>query len=112
MVGACPKWPGGLADLTAMITEHALLTIVPGKEEAFLAAFAEGRKILERQPGALRVDLLRGIESPSTFLLLIEWERLEDHMEGFRNSPDFGAWRGTVGPFFAEGAKVEHFRTA
>jgi heme-degrading monooxygenase HmoA len=49
------------------------------------------------------------VERPSVYLLLVEWERVEDHTEGFRGSELYERWRSLLHPFFAEPAAVEHF---
>ncbi len=92
-----------------MILERAAITVRDGEQEAFEAAFATARQLLDRSPGCASVQLVRGIETPTSYLLLVVWHRLEDHLDGFRNSPDFGQWRGLVGPFFAVPPEVEHF---
>ena len=92
-----------------MVTEHAVIAVHPGSEEDFVAAFGEARLTITAAPGCLDARLLRGIERPSSFLLLIEWETVEAHTEGFRNSPLFAEWRRVVGPFFASPIEVEHF---
>ncbi len=59
--------------------------------------------------GWLDLQVLRGIERPSTFLLVISWETLEDHTVGFRGGDLFVEWRALIGPFFAEPPDVEHW---
>ena len=49
-----------------MITEHALLPVIPGREEEFEAAFAQAREIISAMPGFGGLTLSRSIESPST----------------------------------------------
>jgi heme-degrading monooxygenase HmoA len=53
--------------------------------------------------------MTRGIESPSAFVLMIEWDSLDDHEIGFRQSERFPAWRALIGPFFAEPPAIEHY---
>ena len=53
--------------------------------------------------------MLHCVEEASRFLLLVEWERLGDHLEGLRGSPAFASWRALVGPFFACSPVVVHF---
>lgn len=92
-----------------MILEHALLSIRPGEEVAFEAAFAEARAIIEAMPGFRSLSLSRGIERPGTYLLLVEWERLEDHTEGFRGSAAYERWRALLHHFYDPFPSVEHF---
>lgn len=93
-----------------MVTEHAVLDVTPGTGEEFLAAFPRGREVIAAAPGCRSVALQRCVETPDRFLLLVEWETLEDHTVGFRGSPAFGQWRAIVGPFFAAAPEVVHYR--
>ena len=96
-----------------MILEIADIRIQPGQQAGFEAALREGiANALSRSPGFLRVSVQHGIESPERYVLLIEWQTLEDHTEGFRNGPLFAVWRGHIGRFFASPPAVEHFSTA
>ena len=92
-----------------MVLERALITVRPGQEEAFEQAFATARAQVTGSRGFLSGTLSRGVESPSTYLLLIEWETLEDHTEGFRGSPAFTEWRRLLGPSFDGAPDVEHY---
>ena len=51
-----------------------------------------------RTPGCRSVRMTRGIESPSRFVLLVEWDSVEAHLENFRASERFGQWRAHIGP--------------
>jgi heme-degrading monooxygenase HmoA len=42
-------------------------------------------------------------------LLLIEWETMEDHTVGFRESDSYKEWSAIVRPYFAKAPHVEHF---
>lgn len=92
-----------------MITEHALLPVKPGLEAEFEAAFAEARPIIASMPGFLSLQLHRGIESPSTYLLLVEWQTVEHHQVGFRQSPEYQQWRALLHHFYEPFPVVEHF---
>lgn len=92
-----------------MIMETAIMGITPGREDEFLAALEQAKEVLARAHGWNVVHVHRGVERPSTFLLAIGWETLEDHTEGFRGSDLFGQWRALIGPYFAEPPQVEHW---
>ena len=92
-----------------MITEQALLSVRPGAEAEFETAFVAARPIVASMPGFHSLELLRCIESPSRYLLLIEWERLEDHTEGFRGSAEYEEWRRLLHHFYDPFPTVEHF---
>ena len=94
-----------------MILESARLDVVPGQEEAFLAAFKQARSLIAAQSGFISLRLLRCLDegSESRFLLQVEWERLEDHTEGFRKSPEYAQWRELLHHFYSPFPLVEHF---
>ena len=92
-----------------MIVEFAQLTIRPGSEMQFEAAFAEAIKVLGGTPGYLSHELRRSIETPNRYALTVRWRTLEDHTGGFRGSPAFTQWRAMIGPYFEAAPSVEHF---
>ena len=92
-----------------MITEHALLDVVPGREEEFIASMERAKALIAGSPGFVSLRVERCRERPSRFLLLVEWERLEDHTEGFRGSEAYQAWRGALHHFYDPFPLVEHF---
>jgi heme-degrading monooxygenase HmoA len=94
-----------------MITEHAVLDVRPGHEQEFELAFAEAKPIIAGMPGFRSLTLSRCLERPNRFLLLVEWQRLEDHTEGFRKSKGYDTWRGLLHHFYDPFPTVEHFTT-
>ena len=92
-----------------MILEHAALQVVPGKEAEFEAAFTQAKGLISSMPGFISLSLSRGIEQPSTYLLLVEWETLEHHTEGFRGSPEYEQWRALLHHFYEPFPTVSHF---
>ena len=92
-----------------MILEHAALQVVPGKEAEFEAAFAQAKGLISSMPGFISLSLSRGIEEPSAYLLLVEWESLEHHTEGFRGSSEYEQWRALLHHFYEPFPTVSHF---
>jgi heme-degrading monooxygenase HmoA len=92
-----------------MILEHALLPVRPGLEDEFEVAFGEARQIIASMPGFRGLTLSRCQERPGTYLLLVEWESLEDHTVGFRRSPSYDEWRRLLHHFYDPFPVVEHF---
>ncbi len=92
-----------------MVLEVALIDITPGQEDDFAAAYGKAHPILRGTPGCRSVRMTRGVESPSRFVLLVEWDSVEAHLENFRDTERFGQWRGAIGPYFAGPPVVEHF---
>jgi heme-degrading monooxygenase HmoA len=95
-----------------MILEVAVLQIKPGEGQKFEKAFPEAEKVLAQAKGHLSHELRRCIETRDRYLLLVRWETLTDHTEGFRGSLLFQQWRAVIGPFFAGAPVVEHYEAA
>jgi heme-degrading monooxygenase HmoA len=93
-----------------VVLEIAVLEITPGAEDAFEQAYAQVKHEVADSPGFRSMRMTRGIESPSRFVLLVEWESVEAHDRGFRASERFGRWRAGIGPHFAGPPEVGHYR--
>ncbi len=93
-----------------MILEHALLDVIPGRETEYEAAFAEAKAIISSMKGFVSLRLERCIESPSRYLLLVEWETLEDHTVGFRGSDEYQQWRALLHHFYDPFPTVDHYQ--
>lgn len=92
-----------------MILEIAVFEIVPGQEAGFEQAFAQAREVIAQADGHLGHELLRSHEQPSQYALLVRWQRIEDHTEGFRGSPLFTQWRALLQPYFQRPPEVGHY---
>jgi heme-degrading monooxygenase HmoA len=92
------------------VLEHAHIGVRAGEEEDFEAAYRQARGILLATPGCRSVRMHRGIEHPSRFLLLVEWDTLENHTVDFRESDRFTHWRALIGPYFEGAPEVDHFQ--
>jgi len=94
-----------------MILEIADITIQAGKNAEFDVAIERGvREVIAGAVGFRSFKIQKGIENPQRYVLMIEWETLDNHMVDFRNSPAYAKWREIVGPFFASPPVVQHFQ--
>ncbi|HEY2205664.1 MAG TPA: antibiotic biosynthesis monooxygenase family protein [Pseudonocardia sp.] len=93
-----------------MVLEIAEFAIKPGQEDDFAAAYHQAVPLVAATEGFRSARLTRGVESPSTFVLMIEWDSVEAHDVGFRESDRFPQWRALIGPFFAGDPRVHHTR--
>ncbi len=92
-----------------MVLEVGLINVVPGQEAAFAEAYAKARETLVTTPGCRSVRMTQGIESPFRFVLLVEWDSVDAHLDNFRATERFATWRGLIGPYFDGAPTVEHF---
>ena len=92
-----------------MILEAAPLQVRPGQSEAFEAAFREAQAIIASMPGHRSHELQRCLEREGHYLLLVRWDSLADHEEGFRKSPQYQQWKRLLHHFYDPFPVVEHY---
>lgn len=102
----------GAAPEGAPVLEHAVLDVASGREAEFEAAFEEAVPFIAGSPGFRALRLSRCVERPGRYLLLVGWETLEDHTEGFRGSAAYEEWRRLLHHFYDPFPTVEHFTEA
>lgn len=90
------------------VLELADVVVRPGTQAQFERAFEQARRIVAQAHGFRGLQLWHSVERPDVYRLLISWETLEDHTEGFRGSELFVQWRGLIGEYFAQPPSVEH----
>lgn len=92
-----------------MILEVAVFTIAPAQGREFETAFTEARRIISSMPDFISHQLQRCIEIDGRHLLLVQWQTVEHHTRGFRESLQFLRWRELLGPYFAAPPAVDHY---
>ena len=95
-----------------MILEMAQLTIKSGETTAFEAAMAEAKLIISAMPGFIDLQVKPCIEIPNQYLLLVRWQTLADHTEGFRKSADYQRWKALLHHFYEPFPEVFHYGEA
>lgn len=93
-----------------MILEVAVLDIRPGQEPAFEAAFAEAQDIIAGMKGYVSHQLQRCLEQENRYILLVNWETLADHTQGFRKSAAYQQWKALLHHFYDPFPVVEHYK--
>jgi heme-degrading monooxygenase HmoA len=91
-----------------MVLEIAIIDVKAGHEAPFAAAYDEARHLVTAADGCHSARMTQGIETPTRFVLLVEWESVAAH-EHFRSSEAFPRWRALIGPHFEAAPQVEHF---
>ena len=92
-----------------MILEVATLDVRPGQVAAFETAFREASAIISSMPGYLSHELQRCLEKPNRYVLLVNWQTLEDHTIGFRQSSEYQRWKTLLHHFYDPFPTVEHY---
>jgi heme-degrading monooxygenase HmoA len=91
-----------------MVLERVEMPSARGKEISFESAFATAGPLLRSAKGCRGVRLARGVENPSGYLLLIDWDSLDAHV-AFTGTAEFARFRELAGPYFANKPAMEHF---
>lgn len=92
-----------------MIREAAFLQVAPDQTEAFEQAFRKASPLIASIDGYINHSLSKCLEVEGRYLLLVEWETLEAHTEGFRQSAVYQEWKALLHHFYDPFPTVEHF---
>ena len=92
-----------------MILEVAILDVRAGQEAQFEAAFRQASKIIASMTGYVSHQLQRSLENRNRYILLVNWNSLEDHTIGFRGSPQYQEWKHLLHHFYDPFPTVEHY---
>lgn len=92
-----------------MILEVAILNVRKGEGPAFEQAFGQAQTIIESIPGYLSHQLQRCLETDDRYILLVQWDALENHTVGFRQSPEYQEWKRLLHRFYEPFPVVEHY---
>ncbi len=92
-----------------MILEVAILKIKPDMNQEFEAAFNQASSIIASMPGYISHDLQKCMELDNQYLLLVNWQSLEDHTVGFRQSAEYQTWKELLHHFYDPFPTVEHY---
>jgi heme-degrading monooxygenase HmoA len=103
-----PAPADSLSSQSAGVLEVGQFEVTPGTEEDFVAGYQVARLVLATASGARSVRMTRGVESPSRFTLLVEWDSVEAHL-AFRASDRFAEWRAPIGAYLAGPPHMEHY---
>ena len=92
-----------------MILEMAILQVIKGSAHHFEKDFAIASQLIESIPGYVNHSLRKCIEEENKYLLLVEWEKLEDHTIGFRESEAYLEWKKLLHHYYNPFPIVEHY---
>lgn len=92
-----------------MILEAVILYLKNGNENEFETDFKIASQYISSVKGYLSHSLQKCIENKSQYLLLVQWEKLEDHTIGFRTSPEYQEWKKLLHHYYDPFPVVEHY---
>lgn len=92
-----------------MILEVAILYIKKGQSQAFEQDFRKAESFIQNNKGYISHELRRCMEDSDKYILLVHWESLEDHEEGFRKSDNYLPWKKLLHHYYDPFPLVEHY---
>ena len=91
------------------VLEHAVLTVRVGEENSFESAMGAVRPLIESTDGFRQMELRRCVETPGRYLLLVWWDSVEAHEQGFRGSDRYQEWKAALHHFYDPFPQVQHY---
>jgi len=92
-----------------MILEVAILDVNVGQEEKFESTFKKAQTIISAMSGYVSHQLQKCIEKENRYILLVNWNTLEDHTVGFRQSEPYKQWKELLHHYYSPFPEVEHY---
>ena len=92
-----------------MVLEVAILDVKSDQTQDFEAAFLQAQTIISSMKGYVSHQLQKCLEKPNRYILLVNWDTLEDHIQGFRGSDAYQEWRRLLHHFYDPFPDVEHY---
>lgn len=91
------------------VMEVAVLNVKQGQQSQFEQVFERAETIISSMAGYISHGLSKCIEHDSRYLLLVNWQTIEDHEEGFRGSEEYQEWKAMLHHFYEPFPSVEHY---
>jgi heme-degrading monooxygenase HmoA len=92
-----------------MILEVAILQVIKGEEVNFERDFTIASQFIQSISGYKSHSLRKCLEEENKYLLLVDWEKLEDHTVGFRESEQYLEWKKLLHHYYNPFPVVEHY---
>lgn len=94
-----------------MILEVAILNVKSGQEKQFEIDFDIAGQFISSIKGYVKHSLRKCLEQHNKYILLVDWENLEDHTVGFRQSLEYLEWKKMLHHYYDPFPTVEHYET-
>jgi len=92
-----------------MILEVAILQVKEGSALDFEKYFAVASQFIESIPGYVSHSLRKCLEEENKYQLFVDWEKLEDHTVGFRESEAYLEWKKLLHHYYNPFPVLEHY---
>lgn len=92
-----------------MVVEYIRYQVSEGQGPALEQAYTRASESLKQSPHCLAYELAKCTEEPASYILRIEWDSIEGHLQGFRRSPVFQHFFAAIGPFVNAIQEMRHY---
>ena len=92
-----------------MIIEQAVLNVIPAKTAEFEVALQQALPLISTSAGFQGLEIRRHAKVRHQYLLLMRWDSVEHHTEGFRKSDRYLKWKDLLHGFYDPFPEVSHF---
>ena len=92
-----------------MIVEYLRYALPAGAGAQFELDYAQAAAQLDASPHCLGYELARCVEQPDRYLLQIEWDSAEGHLQGFRGSPGFRDFLAPIRRYIEAIEEMRHY---
>ena len=92
-----------------MIVEYLRYRVPEETAGDLVKAYEEAAGPLLESSHCLSYEVSRCAEEPTVFVVRIEWDSAQGHLEGFRRGPQFQRFFELVKPFFQQIEEMRHY---
>ena len=92
-----------------MIVEYIRYTIPEAQQGSFEQGYAQAAVSLNESQHCLRYELTQCVEDNTAYILRIEWDSLDGHLQGFRRSHEFRRFFSAIQPFVTMITEMRHY---
>jgi quinol monooxygenase YgiN len=92
-----------------MIVEYIRYQVAPDKLVDFEKAWEQAGGPLLASPHCLGYEVSHSSEDPGAFIIRIQWDSADGHLNGFRKSPEFRQFFALVSDYYNSIQEMRHY---
>lgn len=92
-----------------MVVEYIRYKIPSKDIQAFETDYGVAAEALEVSDHCGGYELSRCLDEPGRYVLRIEWDSVDGHMQGFRNSDAFRNFFSAIKPYVSQIEEMQHY---
>ncbi len=90
------------------VIELAEFHVDPGQVDRFLVVVGSVLHLIKDSVGCRDAQIYKVRERDGSVVLLVHWDSIASHLDGFRVSDSYGEWRAAISPYFVDDPSVVH----